>query len=92
MGMVFGKQTVAEPVFDSLLNRTKHVDHATYEIRKYGERYAAEVKYSDVDDMNSPFRALAQYIGVFGTPENEGNKAISMTAPVVIEGGDAGGG
>jgi hypothetical protein len=29
---------------------------------------------------------LAKYIGVFGTPENEGSQAIAMTAPVVKEG------
>jgi hypothetical protein len=85
MGSVFGKQTVAEPVFDSLLNRTNHVK-TSYEIRKYGQRFAAEVEYSDADDMGSPFGALASYIGVFGSPENEGDQAISMTAPVIIEG------
>ena len=30
---------------------------------------------------------LAKYIGVFGTPENEGNTNIAMTAPVVMEQG-----
>ena len=30
---------------------------------------------------------LAKYIGVFGTPENEGNTNIAMTAPVVLEQG-----
>jgi hypothetical protein len=89
MGSVFGKQTVTEPVFNSLLNRTNHVKTA-YELRKYGQRFAAEVEYSDGDDTGSPFRALASYIGVFGSPQNEGDQAISMTAPVVIEGSGSG--
>ena len=96
MGSVFGKQTVAEPAFESLLNRTSV--HTTYEIRKYGQRFAAEVNFYDDDDddddenedMSSPFRALAGYIGVFGSPENEGSESIRMTAPVVIEGSGAG--
>lgn len=80
MGMVFGKQTVAEPSFKVLYTNTKSFQ---YEIRKYGERYAAEATYKS--DENSPFGILAKYIGVFGTPENEGNEAISMTAPVVMQ-------
>ena len=86
MGSVIGKESVAEPVFNSLLNRTKNVQ-TSYEIRKYGERFAAEVKYSDADDTGSPFGALASYIGVFGSPQNEGNQPMAMTAPVVMEGG-----
>jgi hypothetical protein len=90
MGSVFGKQTVAEPAFEILLNRTSHSVRTSYEIRKYGERFAAEVSYSnDVDDTSSPFRALASYIGVFGKPENEGGTSMSMTAPVVIEGSNS---
>jgi hypothetical protein len=85
MGSVFGKETVAEPPFAVLMERT-HV-HTTYEIRKYGERFAATCNYEEGDKMGSPFRALASYIGVFGIPQNEGHESISMTAPVVIEGG-----
>ena len=107
MGMVFGKQTVAEPAFTSLLNRTMAADvKTTYEIRQYGQRFAAEVAFAEFDDNNgggnqrevvvsdneddrgSPFRALAQYIGVFGDAQNDGGKSIAMTAPVVIEGDD----
>ena len=90
MGSVLGKEAVAEPAFNILLNRTSHVKTA-YEIRKYGERFAAEVSYSSGEDTGSPFRTLAGYIGVFGTPQNEGEEQISMTAPVVIEGGVRGG-
>ena len=89
MGSVFGKQTVAEPAFEILMERASNFRNVktSYEIRKYGERFAAEVSYRDADDTGSPFRALAGYIGVFGKPENEGGESISMTAPVVIEGG-----
>lgn len=84
MGSVFGKESVKEPPFDVLLRRT---DVATpYELRRYGERFAASVEYAkNGDNDNSPFRTLARYIGVFGTPENEGSTGIAMTAPVVME-------
>lgn len=85
MGSVFGKETVAEPAFDVLLDRAGHNVKTAYELRQYGERFAAEVQYNKDDQMGEPFRALARYIGVFGTPENEGKHSISMTAPVVME-------
>ena len=86
MGSVFGKQTVAEPHFEVLLDRTQV--QTPYELRKYGERFAATCVYDgDADDTSPPFRALANYIGVFGKPQNEGRESMSMTAPVVIEGG-----
>ena len=89
MGIVFGKVTVAEPAFEILLERTSYARNVktSYEIRKYGERFAAEVAYDDSDDTGTPFKALASYIGVFGKPQNEGGESMSMTAPVVIEGG-----
>jgi hypothetical protein len=87
MGSVIGKETVAEPVFEILLNGASRHMKTTYDIRKYGERFAAEVAYSNPGDTGSPFRALAGYIGVFGTAANEGGQKISMTAPVVMEGG-----
>lgn len=87
MGIVFGKETVKEPTFDILLERKEDVK-TPYQLRKYGERYAASIEYTDSgssDDTSSPFRSLARYIGVFGTPENEGKQSIAMTAPVVME-------
>ena len=84
MGTIFGKQSVAEPAFEVILNRGQQ--GVPYEIRRYGTRFAAQVEYSpnaaDKDD-GTPFRLLARYIGVFGTPENERATAISMTAPAV---------
>lgn len=91
MGSVFGKESVAEPPFEVLLERKSHVD-TTYEIRKYGVRFAATCAYNDGGDNNSPFGTLARYIGVFGTPQNEGAESISMTAPVVMENEKAKGG
>jgi hypothetical protein len=80
MGAVFGKASVAEPAFDVLF---KHSSGVSYEIRQYGQRFAAEAPY-DGDDGSS-FKLLARYIGVFGTPENEGQQSIAMTAPVIKE-------
>jgi hypothetical protein len=95
MGMVFGRQTVAEPAFEILLQHDHHIlknggVETAYELRKYGERFAAEIDYvsdDSMENMDYPFRALAQYIGVFGKPQNEGSQAIDMTAPVVVQGG-----
>eukprot|EP01083_Nonionella_stella_P048332 129293_1 len=84
MGSVFGKESVKEPPFDVVLQRSEAT--TPYELRRYGERYAASVTYADNgDDNNSPFRTLAGYIGVFGNAQNEGSTSISMTAPVVME-------
>lgn len=82
MGSVFGKESVAEPHFDVVLQRENV--KTPYEMRKYGERFAATVTYASEGDR-SPFGTLARYIGVFGTPQNEGSTSISMTAPVVME-------
>lgn len=85
MGGTFGRMTVEEPPFDVLLKRTDNVD-TSYELRRYHERFAAQAEYPDGSkDDGTPFRLLAKYIGVFGTPENEGSQAIAMTAPVVKE-------
>lgn len=85
MGSVFGKETVAEPPFDVLMERVGQNVHTSYEVRQYGERFAAEVEYSSDEDQGTPFQALARYIGVFGTAENEGKQSMAMTAPVVIK-------
>uniref|UniRef100_A0A7S1YAX7 SOUL heme-binding protein n=1 Tax=Grammatophora oceanica TaxID=210454 RepID=A0A7S1YAX7_9STRA len=88
MGMIFGKETVAEPPFSVVLTRAERSASLAYEVRKYEERFGAEVSYPDGNsDDGTPFGILARYIGVFGDPENEGNEKISMTAPVVKQGG-----
>ena len=78
MGTVFGKESVKEPPFELQLKRNDV--KTSYELRKYGERYAASVEYSANGDTSSPFRTLARYIGVFGTPENEGSTSIAMVS------------
>lgn len=81
MGSVFGKESVNEPPFEVIVERS--TAKTPYELRKYGTRFAASVEYSD--GTSSPFGTLAKYIGVFGTPQNEGSTSIAMTAPVVME-------
>jgi SOUL heme-binding protein len=85
MGMVFGKNNVAEPSY-KVLRSSLNGPILPYEIRQYGERLAAETSYlyTDPSSTGAPFRALASYIGVFGTPQNEGATAIAMTAPVAM--------
>lgn len=84
MGSVFGKETVLEPAFKTLLQRTAPAT-TTYQIREYGTRFVAEVDYAGGKKTGTPFRALAKYIGVFGAAENEGKEAMAMTAPVAME-------
>ncbi len=81
MGTIFGKESVKEPPYEVLLQRTNV--KTPYELRKYATRYAATVEYNG--STSEGFRALAKYIGVFGTPQNEGSTNIAMTAPVVME-------
>jgi len=81
MGSVFGKESVKEPPFEVIVERS--TAKTSYELRKYGKRFAASVEYSA--GTSSPFGTLAKYIGVFGTPQNEGSTSIAMTAPVVME-------
>lgn len=83
MGSVFGKETVLEPQFKTILERTSVT--TTYQIREYGKRFAAEIDYSGTGGTSSPFRGLARYIGVFGSPQNEGKEVMAMTAPVSME-------
>lgn len=87
MGIVFGKVSVEEPPFDVLLHRaggTQGSIACAYDIRQYGARFAIEAEYEGTDD-GTPFRLLAGYIGVFGQAQNEGDKKMKMTAPVVLE-------
>lgn len=84
MGSVFGKESVKEPPFDVVVLR-KGDAKTPYELRRYGERFAASVTYGGDQDTGSPFGTLASYIGVFGTAQNEGSTSMAMTAPVVMD-------
>ena len=86
MSSILGKQTVEEPPFDVLLERKQANVDTSYELRKYGKRFAAACTYTSENDMSVPFSTLARYIGVFGPAQNQGGKKISMTAPVVTSG------
>ena len=88
MGSIFGKESVKEPPHEVLFRRTTGNDDVAvvatpYELRKYATRYAACVEYNGT--TSNGFQLLAKYIGVFGTPQNEGKTNIAMTAPVVME-------
>ena len=53
-------------------------------MRYYEPYLVAEVKMQPGDGKdNVSFGVLANYIGVFGTPANEGKRAMAMTAPVL---------
>lgn len=80
MGIVFGKTGVAEPSFQVLLSRS--TTPIAWEVRQYAKRFAIETECKRDGDG---FRALAGYIGVGGTPQNEGAVSVAMTAPVVTE-------
>jgi hypothetical protein len=78
MGIVFGMTGVEEPKYVLLQSKP-------FEIRSYPPYIVAEVKLNPSNpEDNSAFRVLAKYIGVFGNPENESQRQMSMTAPVTM--------
>nr|XP_043611003.1 uncharacterized protein LOC122582645 [Erigeron canadensis] len=82
MGMVFGKIRVASPKFQ-VLNST-----ANYEIRHYPSLVVAEITYDPADlkgNKDGGFSILANYIGVFGKPQNTKPEKIDMTTPVLTK-------
>ena len=90
MGMVFGIQREEEPAYTVEVDRISSSANTKYEIRSYGTRYAIEASYgSDPKNDRSPFMALAGFIGVMSEPQNEGNAAIAMTAPVSMQSSEA---
>lgn len=85
MGSVFGKESVLEPAFKTVLDRPMNAQ-MTYQIREYGTRFVAEVECESGDKKRgNPFGTLARYIGVFGDAQNEGATPMAMTAPVAME-------
>jgi len=84
MGVYFGKLRlgVEVPKHDVWVKSPKG-----YEVRKYPACVAAEVHVQEGNALRGSdgFRALARYIGAFGTPENEKKAGIKMTAPVVTQ-------
>jgi hypothetical protein len=90
MGIVFGRDTVAEPPYTILMDRSD--GPTAYQIRSYGPRVAIETSMQQNEGDRSPFMKLASYIGVVGAPVNEGGEAIAMTAPVMKSGTGSTGG
>ena len=86
MGMVFGRISEETPGFELLK------EHASYQIRHYVPSVSAETTYINEggldENTSQAFRRLAQYIGVFSSPQNKnagGNpEPVAMTAPVLM--------
>jgi hypothetical protein len=81
---IFGKISEESPAH-KIVKKTP-----SYEVREYAAAVAVETSYSSKQHLSSegqgkPFGSLAGYIGVFKTPANERNEAISMTAPVSMQ-------
>ena len=82
MGTVFGRITVERAAYDVV----RQVSSNT-QIRRYHTCVIVETPVGNggmnSDESSAAFNRLAKYIGVFGTPANEGTVSIAMTAPVV---------
>jgi hypothetical protein len=86
MGMVFGKVSEETPAFELLKQAP------SYQVRQYVPSVAAETTYVNAggldENTSQAFRRLAQYIGVFSTPQNRNSgghaEPVAMTAPVLM--------
>ncbi|KAL3640706.1 hypothetical protein CASFOL_015674 [Castilleja foliolosa] len=82
MGLILGKIKVETPKYE-LVTATND-----YEIRKYQPSVVAEVTYDPVrfnSDKDGGFKILANYIGVFGKPQNIKTDKIEMTVPIITK-------
>ena len=67
MGTVFGKTGAKDVEFET-------IKAGPYEVRKYGGFIAAEVAIVQ-DQKDNAFTTLMNYVGTYGTPQNnKGNK------------------
>merc|ERR1719424_2615122 len=85
MGIVFGSIDVEQASYT--VEATIHQPPlGTIEVRKYHSALAAQVD-SGTSSEDQAFKNLARYIGVFGTPQNQGAgtapETVAMTALVV---------
>lgn len=82
MGNVFGQISVERAAYDVVRQVTPKT-----QIRKYHKCVLVETPAGNggigSKESSAAFQRLAKYIGVFGTPANEGTVPIAMTAPVV---------
>ncbi|KAK4418985.1 Heme-binding-like protein, chloroplastic [Sesamum alatum] len=82
MGLIFGKIKVETPKWEVLASTTD------YEIRNYPPSVVAEITYDHTQfnsDKDGGFKILANYIGVFGKPQNAKPEKIEMTVPVITK-------
>ena len=90
MGIIFGRTGTQEPKYVVIRTFTAPIP---FEVRKNPSYFIAEVPMETAgSEGNHAFSVLAKYIGVFGTPENEGSTSLAMTAPVIIDPTHPGGG
>ena len=100
MGLAMGKLMLGKIIVETPKHEVIHTG-AGYEIRKYPPCVVAQVTYDPKEmkgDRDGGFQLLANYIGVFGKPQNTkpaagGGEAeeIAMTAPVITSSGGSGG-
>ena len=82
MGIVFGSTGTKEPAFTLLSSSTTTAGSIPYEVRTYPPYFVAEYRDTfddnDIKKDSKSFRVLANYIGVFSTPENEAAETIAV--------------
>jgi len=84
--MVFGVVNEAKPKYILVRALSEGA-----ELRSYAPMVVAQVEWAvgssgpeQAEKQEKPFFLLARYIGVFGKPENTGDEAVAMTAPVMM--------
>jgi len=82
MGTIFGKHRVKEPAYTLLFTKTTVAEGISYELRRYGQRFAAQTTYAtgSSNDENASLQQLKSYVGVFGNPQNDGGKQNAIRA------------
>lgn len=77
MGQVFGFNGASEPAYSTLWQQSP------YQIRRYEAYVVAEVGMNERGRVrsseDSAFMSLANYIGVFRTPENKASRLNDFT-------------
>ena len=82
MGTVFGMISVESAAFEVEKQLTPNIQIRRYKTCVYVETPIGNGGLSS-SESSAAFQRLAQYLGVFGTPLNESQIPIAMTAPVV---------
>ena len=87
MSIVFGRISVERAAYDVVQQLSSNTQIRRYHTCVMAETPAGTGGMSSTDS-SAAFRRLGQYIGVFGTPANEGAISMAMTAPIVTSGRD----